>query len=138
MKKYLLMMCAMLIAVVSAFAAEPMLAAQAAGEVSEVSEIVIDLGSFTGIVACISMIVTQILKVVPAIGESKLAKIGISCGVGMVICILAWLLQLTPLLEGYQWWGVLIYGLAAGLSGCGFYDVIKAIAGLFKEEEPEV
>ena len=138
MKKYLLMMCAMLMAVVSAFAAEPMLAAQAAGEVSEVSEIVIDLGSFTGIVACISMIVTQILKVVPSISGSKLAKIAISCGVGMVICILAWLLQLTPILAGYQWWGVLIYGLAAGLSGCGFYDVIKAIAGLFKEEEPKV
>lgn len=138
MKKYLLMMCAMLMAVVSAFAAEPMLTTQAAGEVSEISEIVIDLGSFTGIVACISMVVTQILKVVPSISTSKLAKIGISCGVGMVICTLAWLLQLTPILEGYQWWGVLIYGVAAGLSGCGFYDVIKAIAGLFKDKEPEV
>ncbi len=138
MKRYVLMMCALLMVTLSAFAAEPMLAAQTAGEVSGVSEIVIDLGSFTGIVACISMVVTQILKVVPSISESKLAKIGISCGVGMVICILAWLLQLTPILAGYQWWGVLIYGLAAGLSGCGFYDVIKAIAGLFKEEEPEV
>lgn len=128
----------MLMAVVSAFAAEPMLTTQAAGEVYEISEIVIDLGSFTGIVACISMVVTQILKVVPSISTSKLAKIGISCGVGMVICILAWLLQLTPILEGYQWWGVLIYGVAAGLSGCGFYDVIKAIAGLFKDKEPEV
>jgi len=29
---------------------------------------------------------------------------------------------------------VLIYGLAAGLSGCGFYDVIKAIGALFKKE----
>lgn len=138
MKKYLLMMCAMLMAVVSAFAAEPMLTTQAAGEVSEISEIVIDLGSFTGIVACISMVVTQILKVIPSISTSKLAKTGISCGVGMVICILAWLLQLTPILEGYEWWGVLIYGVAAGLSGCGFYDVIKAIAGLFKDKEPEV
>lgn len=138
MKKYLLMMCAMLMAVVSAFAAEPMLTTQVTGEVSEISEIVIDLGSFTGIVACISMVVTQILKVVPSISTSKLAKIGISCGVGMVICILAWLIQLTPILEGYQWWGVLIYGVAAGLSGCGFYDVIKAISGLFKDKEPEV
>lgn len=138
MKRYVLMMCALLMVTLSAFAAEPMLAAQTAGEVSGVSEIVIDLGSFTGIVACISMIVTQILKVVHSISESKLAKIGISCGVGMVICILAWLLQLTPILAGYQWWGVMIYGIAAGLAGCGFYDVINAIAGLFKDKEPEV
>lgn len=53
--------------------------------------------------------------------------------VGMVVCVLAWALQLTPLLEGYQWWGTLIYGLAAGLSGCGFYDVVKAIAALFEK-----
>ena len=94
----------------------------------------IDLGSFTGIVALVSTLVTQILKVVPAISASKLAKIGISCGVGMVVCIIAWLLQLTPLLTGYAWWQVLVYGLAAGLSGCGFYDVIKAIGALFKKE----
>ena len=86
----------------------------------------IDLGSFTGIVALVSALVTQILKVVPAISASKLAKIGISCGVGMVVCI--------PLLTGYIWWQVLIYGLAAGLSGCGFYDVIKAIGALFQKE----
>lgn len=42
----------------------------------------IDLGSFTGIVALVSTLVTQILKVVPAISASKLAKILISCGVG--------------------------------------------------------
>ena len=63
---------------------------------------VIDLGTFTGIVALISAIVTQILKVIPAISESKFAKIGVSVAVGMVVCVLAWALQLTPLLEGYQ------------------------------------
>lgn len=138
MKKYVLMMCAMLMVVVSAFAAEPMIAAQAAGEVSEASGIVLDLGSFAGIVACISMIVTQIAKIVPAISASKLAKIGVSCAVGMAICAIAWLLKLTPLLENYQWYGVLIYGLCAGLSGCGFYDVIKAIGDLFKQKKPEM
>ena len=56
----------------------------------------IDLGSFTGIVALISTLVTQIMKIIPAVSASKLAKILISCGVGMVVCILAWLLQLTP------------------------------------------
>lgn len=97
------------------------------------SSYLIDLGSFAGIVALISALVTQITKVVPKVAGSRLAKIGISCAVGMVVCILAWLLQLTSLLTGYVWWQVLVYGLAAGLSGCGFYDVIKAIANLFKK-----
>lgn len=136
MKKYAVMMCVMLLASVSAFAVEPELVNNVAEEmVSSSSEFVIDLGTFTGIVACISALVTQLFKVVPAIKESKLAKIGISCAMGVIVCLVAWLLQLTPLLVGYEWWGVLIYGVAAGLSGCGFYDVIKAIGDLFKKDE---
>ena len=96
---------------------------------------VIDLGTFTGIVAVVSTLVTQITKVVPAISDSKLIKILISVGTGIVICMLAWLLHLTPLLTGYVWWQVLIYGLATGLSGCGFYDIIKAIGGLFGKQD---
>ena len=46
---------------------------------------------------------------------------------GILVCLIAWGLQLTSLLENYPFYQVLIYGLAAGLSGCGFYDVIKAI-----------
>jgi hypothetical protein len=49
--------------------------------------------------------------------------------------MVSWALQLTPLLDGYVWWQVLIYGVAAGLSGCGFYDVVKAIGALFKAKE---
>ena len=62
-------------------------------------------------------------------------EIGISALVGILVCLIAWGLQLTPLLENYPFYQVLIYGLAAGLSGCGFYDVIKAIGGLFKNKE---
>ena len=58
------------------------------------TSLLIDLGSFTGIVALVSTLVTQILKVVPAISAKQVTKILISCGVGMVVCILAWLLQL--------------------------------------------
>jgi len=100
-----------------------------------VTSFVIDLGSFTGLVAVVSAIVTQIAKLIPAISANKLAKIGVSVSVGIIVCVLAWLLQLTPLLDGYVWWQVLIYGAAAGLSGCGFYDVIKAIGALFKPQE---
>ena len=116
-----------LILPVSLFAAEV--------EPSTGSEFVIDLGTFTGIVTLVSSLVTQILKVIPAIKDNKLAKIGISALVGILVCLIAWGLQLTPLLENYPFYQVLIYGLAAGLSGCGFYDVIKAIGGLFKNKE---
>lgn len=88
-----------------------------------VASIVIDLGTFTGIVAVVSTLVTQITKVVPAISDSKLIKILISVGTGIVVCIACWLLKATPLLNDLVWWQSLLYGLAVGLSGCGFYDL---------------
>ena len=112
---------------VSLFAAEV--------EPSTGSDFVIILGSFTVIVTLVSSFVTQILKVIPAIKDNKLAKIGISALVGILVCLIAWGLQLTPLLENYPFYQVLIYGLAAGVSGCGFYAVINAIGGLFKNKE---
>lgn len=128
MKKFILMS-VMLLMSVSLFAQE------VADEVVAGSEIVIDLGTFTGIVALISAIVTQIAKLIPAVSTSKLAKIGMSCAVGIVVCMVAWGLKLTPLLTVYEWWGALIYGVAAGLSGCGFYSLIKAIGDLFKKDK---
>lgn len=95
---------------------------------------VIDLGSFTGIVAIVSALVTQIAKLIPAISVNNLAKIGVSVGVGIIVCMLSWLLHLTPLLDSYLWWHILIYGAATGLSGCGFYDVIKALGSLFEDD----
>ena len=73
------------------------------------------------------MIATQILKVIPAIKENKLAKIGISVAVGIIVCMVCWVLQVSPILISMKWWVALLYGLAAGLSACGFYDIIKAI-----------
>lgn len=99
---------------------------------SESGQTLVDVGTFTGLVALTSMIVTQVMKVIPAIDGNRLAKIGISVLVGIVACIVMWVLQASPLLDGLVWWQALLYGLAAGLSGCGFYDVIKAIAGLFR------
>lgn len=96
---------------------------------------VIDLGTFTGIVAVVSTLVTQITKVVPAISDSKLIKILISVGTGIVVCMVCWLLKATPLLNDLVWWQSLLYGLAVGLSGCGFYDIIKAIGSLFGKQD---
>ncbi len=99
---------------------------------AEAGQMLVDVGTFTGLVALTSMIVTQVMKVIPAIDGNRLAKIGISALAGIAVCMAVWALQASPLLDGLVWWQALLYGLAAGLSGCGFYDVIKAIAGLFR------
>lgn len=118
----------MVLALVTMFTL-PVLAAEP--DVSAESEIVIDVGTFTGIVTLVSMVVTQILKVIPAINDSKIAKVGISAAVGILVCIICWLLKVSPLLFDLSWWQALLYGLAAGLSGAGFYDIIQAIYHTF-------
>lgn len=101
---------------------------------TEVSEgITINLGTFTGIVAVVSAIVTQLSKYVAVVAENKIAKIGVSALVGASVCFVAWGLHISEPLEGFIWWQVLVYGVASGLSGCGFYDLIKAIGGLFNK-----
>lgn len=102
---------------------------------SETGQTLVDVGTFTGLVALTSMIVTQVMKVIPAIDGNRLAKIGISVLVGVAVCMAVWALRVSPLLAGLEWWQPLLYGVAAGLSGCGFYDVIKALAGLFRPTE---
>ena len=97
--------------------------------------IVIDLGTFAGITAVVSALVTQILKLIPAVAGNKLAKIGLSAGVGIAVCMAAWLLHVSAPLDGLSWWQALLYGLASGLSGCGFYDLVKAVAALFKKDD---
>ena len=81
--------------------------------------ITIDLTTFTGIAALITMLATQWAKVVSAIV------------IGMVVCVLAWALKVSPLLIGSEWWEALLYGAAAGASGAGLYDLVKAIGSLF-------
>ncbi len=120
MKKFIFMFMALLTLAIPALAAEDI-------GIAPASEVVIDVGSFTGIVALVSMIATQILKVIPAIKENKLAKIGISVVVGIIVCMVCWVLQVSPILISLKWWVALLYGLVAGLSACGFYDIIKAI-----------
>ena len=105
------------------------------GVLSEETQFVLDLSTFTGIVAVISSTVTQIFKIVPSINGSKIAKIGISVGVGIAVCMLGWVLKISEPLAGLIWWQTLIYGVAAGLSGCGFYDLVKVVWELFKPKD---
>lgn len=102
---------------------------------NEGTQIILDLSTFTGIVTVISSVVTQIFKLIPAIDGSKIAKIGISVAVGIVVCMLSWLLKVSEPLAGLIWWQTLIYGVAAGLSGCGFYDLVKVVWELFKPKD---
>lgn len=127
MKKIVLVMSMLLLFVCGVFAQT---------EVSnEGTQIILDLSTFGGIVAVISPVVTQIFKLIPAIDGSKIAKIGISVGVGIIVCMLAWLLKVSEPLAGLIWWQTLIYGVAAGLSGCGFYDLVKVVWELFKPKD---
>lgn len=129
MKKIFLVMSMLLLFVCGAFAQT---------EVSnEGTQIILDLSTFGGIVAVISPVVTQIFKLIPAIDGSKIAKIGISVGVGIIVCMLAWVLKVSEPLAGLIWWQTLIYGVAAGLSGCGFYDLVKVVWELFKPKEQD-
>ena len=127
MKKIFLVMSMLLLFVCGAFAQT---------EVSnEGTQIILDLSTFGGIVAVISPVVTQIFKLIPAIDGSKIAKIGISVGVGIIVCMLAWVLKISEPLAGLIWWQTLVYGVAAGLSGCGFYDLVKVVWELFKPKD---
>ena len=127
MKKIVLVMSMLLLFVCGVFAQT---------EVSnEGTQIILDLSTFTGIVTVISSVVTQIFKLIPAIDGSKIAKIGISVGVGIIVCMLAWVLKISEPLAGLIWWQTLIYGVAAGLSGCGFYDLVKVIWELVRPKD---
>lgn len=127
MKKIVLVMSMLLLFVCGVFAQT---------EVSnEGTQIILDLSTFGGIVAVISPVVTQIFKLIPAIDGSKIVKIGISVAVGIVVCMLSWLLKVSEPLAGLIWWQTLIYGVAAGLSGCGFYDLVKVVWELFKPKD---
>ena len=92
---------------------------------------VLDLSTFAGIVACISLIVTQIAKVVPVISEKAILKILMSIAIGLGLTFFAWWLNLALFLENMLWWQVLIQGFLSGVGACGIYDFIKNI---FKRE----
>ena len=127
MKKIVLVLSMLLLFVCGVFAQT---------EVSnEGTQIILDLSTFAGIVTVISSVVTQIFKLILAIDGSKIAKIGISVGVGIIVCMLAWILKVSEPLAGLIWWQTLIYGVAAGLSGCGFYDLVKVVWELFKPKD---
>jgi len=99
---------------------------------SEAVSDAINLTTFAGIVACVSLIVTQISKVIPAVASKSIFKILISLAVGIVITFFAWWLSLAAFLDDMLWWQVLIQGVLSGGAASGIYDLIKS---LFSKQE---
>lgn len=92
--------------------------------------LVTDFSSFTGIMALISLVVTQLSKLIPSIKEKKWAKPLVSIAVGILSCLFGWILQISPVLEGLIWYMVILYGVFAGLSACGLYSILKPLIEL--------
>ena len=92
--------------------------------------LVTDFASFTGIMTLISLVVTQLSKLIPSIEEKKWAKPLVSIVVGILSCLFGWILQISPVLEGLIWYMVILYGVFAGLSACGLYSILKPLIEL--------
>ena len=90
-----------------------------------------DLASFTGLIGLVSFLVTQVAKFIPAVKSKNWVKILTSVVVGIATSILAWLTDLASFMQGLEVWKVIVYGVGAGLSGCGFYDLIKPFIDRF-------
>ena len=90
--------------------------------------LVTDFASFTGIMTLISLVVTQLSKLIPSIKEKKWAKPLVA--VGILSCLFGWILQISPVLEGLIWYMVILYGVFAGLSACGLYSILKPLIEL--------
>jgi hypothetical protein len=86
----------------------------------------VDLTTFTGIVAFVSLAVTQLAKIIPAVSQKNLLKILVSVGVAIVATLLAWHFSWAQFLQGLSWWMAVFYGVGAGLTAAGAYDLIKA------------
>lgn len=120
MKKIVFVICLLLMSVAATYA-------QTVEPEPQGSEFIVDLGTFAGIVAVVSFLVTQISKLISYVNEHRWAKIAISLFVGAGICSACWATGLASFLSGLTIWQVLIYGVGAGLSGCGLYDIVKPI-----------
>ena len=103
----------------------------------EGGELVVNVNTFTGMMALVTVVVTWIATRVPYIATHKWAKVLTSLGVGIASTMACWGLQVSDYLAGLVWWQALIAGVAVGLSSCGFYDVIKALWSIFKPKEEQ-
>ena len=95
------------------------------------------VATFAGVTAIVSLLGTQLAKLVPYIGGHAWCKILVSVALGVAVAMGSWALQLADFMSGFAWWQALLAGAASGLSACGFYDLVKAVAGLFGKKEED-
>lgn len=126
--KKLIIMLNMLLMFVVGIAAQTAIGLSEGGVVEP--GLVTDFASFTGIMTLISLVVTQLSKLIPSIKEKKWAKPLVSIAVGILSCLFGWILQISPVLEGLIWYMVILYGVFAGLSACGLYSILKPLIEL--------
>ncbi|MDR1339252.1 MAG: hypothetical protein LBK58_04270 [Prevotellaceae bacterium] len=121
MKKYLLVMVVgLLFVVLPTFA-------QSADSAESISAF--DVTTFAGITAAISLVVTQIAKLIPLIAEKTLYKVLCSLVIGVACCFLSQKLGFAEFLDNMPWWQVLLHGVAAGLTAAGAFDLFKSLSG---------
>ena len=104
---------------------------------TETAGTMIDVTTFGGMMALVTMAVTQFSKLIPFINEHKWAKVLTSLGVGIAATMACWGLQVSDYLAGLVWWQALIAGAAVGMSSCGFYDLVKSIYQLFSKKDEQ-
>ena len=92
-----------------------------------IGDIVVDLGTFTGISAAVAMGVVQIVKYIPGIGAKKLYKCLAAVVVGIVVCYVAWALDISEYLKGMTGAQVLIQGGLTAAGAMGLYDLIVSV-----------
>lgn len=108
--------------------------AQTGGELVGIAQpgVVIDFSTFTGIAAIVSMVVTQLCKLVPVINSKGVYKIITALLSGVAICVLAKALCLQSPLITLSWLESALYGLFAGSLSCGLFDIFNSVYKVIK------
>jgi hypothetical protein len=129
MKRFLFLFLFFVILALSVWSATYVYAQEAPDEAGSSA---IDLTTFTGLVAAVSLAVTQLAKIVSAVYEKTWLKITVSIVVAVVVSLLAWRFGWAAFLQGLAWWMAVFYGIGAGLAASGAYDLIKAFIAVEK------
>ena len=125
--KKMMLMTGMLLCSIALMAQE--VAPETTGDLS------VNVNSFTGMMALVTVIVTSFATRIPFVAEHKWAKVLSAIVIGIAATMACWGLQVSDYLNGLVWWQSLVAGVAVGISAAGFYDIVKAIWSVFKPKE---
>ena len=98
-------------------------------------DVTVNVNSFTGMMALVTVIVTAFATRIDFISKHKWAKVLSAVVIGVAATMACWGLQVSDYLAGLIWWQALVAGVAVGISAAGFYDIVKAIWSVFKPKE---